>query len=305
MISATSVPLMMELVQSEHSKEEDIEFFNLEPHADYSGIENIKPLEVIEVEVDGNEDDGMANDTNKKLTAIFSAEQSAMKKKVYLEQNELSVKSTFEYEDLDVIYANEKVSLFSCDVLICSYLSNFPINLHSPHINIQVMALYDHALLPNPANPNKKGVLVLDISCPRVYVAGNLKDKADSIQELYRRQGVDIVVVTFSGRGISVKLPNEEWEDEKYRKSLIGTVLNEIDNKYGLEMPIAIFGYTKMCRGISFRSDKRVPTHMLLSLGRGHNISTIVQSLGRATFNGKTILNDNGFDSVTVLMTSR
>ena len=104
---------MMELVQSEHSKEEGIEFFNLEPHADYSGIENIKPLEVIEVVEDGNEEDSMADHTNKKLTAIFSAEQSAMKKKVYLEQNELSVKSTFEYEDLDVIYANEKVSLCS------------------------------------------------------------------------------------------------------------------------------------------------------------------------------------------------
>ena len=133
MISATSVPLMMELVQSEHSKEEDIEFFNLEPHADYSGIENIKPLEVIEVEEDGTEEDGMADDTNKKLTAIFSAEQSAMKKKVYLEQNELSVKSTFEYEDLNVIYANEKVSLCSCNVLKCSCLSNFPIYLHFPH----------------------------------------------------------------------------------------------------------------------------------------------------------------------------
>ena len=82
---------------------------------------------------DGNEEDSMADHTNKKLTAIFSAEQSAMKKKVYLEQNELSVKSTFEYEDLDVIYANEKVSLCSCDVLICSYLSNFPIYLHFPH----------------------------------------------------------------------------------------------------------------------------------------------------------------------------
>jgi len=110
MMSATSVPLMMELVQSEHSKEEDIEFFNLEPHSDYSGVENIKPLEVIEVEEeDGNGEDGMAVETNKKLTAIFSAEQSTMKKKVYLDQNELSAKSHVA-DDLEVIYANEKVS---------------------------------------------------------------------------------------------------------------------------------------------------------------------------------------------------
>ena len=112
-MSATSVPLMMELVQSEHSKEEDIEFFNLEPHADYSGVENIKPLEVIEVEEgNGNEEDCMAEETNKKLTAIFSAEQSAMKKKAYLDQNELSAKPHVT-DDLEVIYANEKVSFCS------------------------------------------------------------------------------------------------------------------------------------------------------------------------------------------------
>ena len=122
MMSATSVPLMMELVQSEHSKEEDIEFFNLEPHADYSGVENIKPLEVIEVEEDdGSEEDGMAEETSKKLTAIFSAEQNTMKKKVYLDQNELSAKPHVA-NDLEVIYANEKVSFRPCGgVLRCSY----------------------------------------------------------------------------------------------------------------------------------------------------------------------------------------
>ena len=214
MISATPVPLMMELVQSSHSKKEDILFFNLEPQDDYSGVENIKPLEI----------DG---------------------KKIYLDQNELSVRTTYtasEFGDLEVIYANEKV------------------------IN-----LYDHALLPDSASPNKKGILILDVSCPRVTAKGNLKDKANSMQELYKRKGQELIVITFSGRGISVKLPNNNewddaevntslWDDETYRNALIGTVLNDIDNKYGLDMPLAIFGYTKMCRGISFRSDKRVPT---------------------------------------------
>ena len=44
--------------------------------------------------------------------------------------------------------------------------------------------------------------------------------------------------------------------------------------------------------------------HMVLALGRGHNASNVVQTLGRATFNGRTVLNENGFDNVTVLMTS-
>ena len=41
-----------------------------------------------------------------------------------------------------------------------------------------------------------------------------------------------------------------------------------------------------------------------MSLGRGHNSSTIVQTLGRATFNGRNVQKDNGFDIVTVLTTS-
>lgn len=43
---------------------------------------------------------------------------------------------------------------------------------------------------------------------------------------------------------------------------------------------------------------------MLISLGRGHNISTVIQTAGRATFNGRNELEENGFENVTVLMTS-
>lgn len=41
---------------------------------------------------------------------------------------------------------------------------------------------------------------------------------------------------------------------------------------------------------------------MVMALGPGHNVSNVVQTLGRATFNGKSVLNDNGFEHVTVLM---
>ena len=36
-----------------------------------------------------------------------------------------------------------------------------------------------------------------------------------------------------------------------------------------------------------------------MALGRGHNVSNVVQTLGRATFNGRNVLNDNGFRNVT------
>ena len=40
---------------------------------------------------------------------------------------------------------------------------------------------------------------------------------------------------------------------------------------------------------------------MLLALGCGHNASNVVQAMGRATFNGKKVLNKNGFKNVTFL----
>ena len=59
-----------------------------------------------------------------------------------------------------------------------------------------------------------------------------------------------------------------------------------------------------MRRGLSCRSNRRVPTHMVLFLGKGHSMDNYVQSLGRGTFNGReSVLKANGFDHVTVLTT--
>ncbi|KAL7545564.1 hypothetical protein ACHAWF_008915 [Thalassiosira exigua] len=241
MISATPVPFMLDLINEMDKSADNIEFFNLEPQDEYVGIENIVPLEI----------DG---------------------KKVYLEQNELTYKSSYTFDGVTVCNANEK--------------------------NI---SLYDDALSDMD---NRKGVLVLDCSCPRVYAVNNIKDKATAVQELYRRRGKESIVITFSGRGIAVKYPHKDWDHESWRKKLIGDVLQHIDEAFGLGMPVFIFGYAKMRRGISFRSSNRVPTHMIMALGRGHNISNMVQTLGRITFNGRSVLKDNGFDGVTVLTTS-
>jgi len=70
-------------------------------------------------------------------------------------------------------------------------------------------------------------------------------------------------------------------------------VLNEVDGAVGLEVPIFLFGFAKMTRGISCRSDLRVPTHMILSLGIGHSIDKMIQAMGRGTFIGKSTLLQN------------
>lgn len=44
---------------------------------------------------------------------------------------------------------------------------------------------------------------------------------------------------------------------------------------------------------------------MLLSLGRGHNVSTLIQTLGRVTGNNRDVLNANDIACVTVLATDK
>ena len=53
----------------------------------------------------------------------------------------------------------------------------------------------------------------------------------------------------------SFSLTDTEWQ--KWRNSLIGDVIECLDELFGLNIPVFIFGYLKMRRGISFRSGRR------------------------------------------------
>lgn len=163
-----------------------------------------------------------------------------------------------------------------------------------PYFNMNCKRLFDNALHPNQNNQNRKGVLILNCSCPRVYAPDNIREQASEIQRLYRDECVHLVSVAFSGSGILVHFPPcETWDQgvdkmkesdalkamkinaiqyeelstavlnekpTKWPNTQIGTLLEFIDEFCGLKMPVVINGYTKMRRGISFRSDRRVPT---------------------------------------------
>jgi hypothetical protein len=129
-----------------------------------------------------------------------------------------------------------------------------------------------------------------------VYVDNNVRDKGKALQKIYLNRGIDIISITFTGSGILIRLPpnlttttakkinlddeikinveigeltcqknapeiwsfflkSTEWQ--KWRNSLIGEVIESLDVVFGLSVPIFIFGYTKMRRGISFRSSHR------------------------------------------------
>jgi hypothetical protein len=71
--------------------------------------------------------------------------------------------------------------------------------------------------------------------------------------------------------------------------------LNAIDKHpdLGLSMPVVIFGYYNLDRSISFRSDRRVPTHMIMLPGSGQANQTVRQTAGRATYKGRRLLKEN------------
>ena len=189
------------------------------------------------------------------------------------------------------------------------------------------------------SSPN---ALLLDITNNRVHTENNVKMKASRVQEhMKKKYNYDIAVVINIGEGPSLRLPGERWVklDKKIKVSQVLDSIREgmnLDNdesdedfvpeedddreaskptvssgdnagddttNKGFSGPIFVFGYSLMRRSISYRGTYDVPTHIILQMGEGHNIENVVQALGRATFIGRGLLNNNGFNHVKVLMT--
>jgi hypothetical protein len=150
---------------------------------------------------------------------------------------------------------------------------------------------------------NKKGVLLLDCTASRVTVDCNIFQKAVGVQNHYAVQGKLMVVMVFVGTGIYVRRPSfENGRCIPSTMKTIADVINQLDGEYGLTVPIFVFGWTKMRRCISYRSDKRVQTHLVLQLGINQSDESYIQALGRGSFNGlRTVLKENGHSHVTVL----
>lgn len=166
-----------------------------------------------------------------------------------------------------------------------------------PYTSEAMLQLFDKRL-----KAKKKGELILVATNPRVYAANNVIVQAASIQNHYRSQGSDMAVLVAFGRGMEVRLPGyAKGRFIRRRLKTISEVIEQVDKIVGLETPIAIFGYSRMCRCVSFRTSSRVPTAMILSRGPGYSLEDFIQALGRATFNGLSVLRDNGHDKVTIL----
>lgn len=111
--------------------------------------------------------------------------------------------------------------------------------------------------------------------------SGNMFEQASGLQNFLALLGIDIVVIVLRGgvSGVSVRKPGGECE-AKDDGIDVCDVIEEIDNDCGLKMPISI--HTMLAkRGISFRSPRRVPTHMVVYMGTGYDMPTTRQAYGR------------------------
>ena len=130
---------------------------------------------------------------------------------------------------------------------------------------------------PVRASANKRVVYFIDL--PRKHVAAEVGDLLKWMEK---------------GGPLPRKARADTPEaDKRVHASLPGSLAGH---------PFAVLGYSMMVRGDSFRSDTRLPTHMVNSMSNATSLDRLVQSAGRASFQGLKQLLDSGFGRVRVLM---
>jgi hypothetical protein len=273
-ISATPLPSLISL--SKDGRE--IEMIKLGVDKDYCGVTAMRPLS------SGGKDLYLDMDPDQKQDYRVGVP--------YLDPKNLKLKRY----DTDRLFPSSVRSLSPKETESLSFTLNGR-QENIPCTNEKVMKLYDDAL-----SGSKKGVLLLDATVSKVNVDDNIFQKAACIQNQYAQKGKKMVVVCFVGSGIHFRRPGYlNGRKVAGRQISISDVLNKLDELFGLEMPFFVFGYTKMRRCMSYRSERRVTTHMLICLGNGYSIESFIQAIGRATFNGTKQLKGNGHPHVTVL----
>ena len=88
--------------------------------------------------------------------------------------------------------------------------------------------------------------------------------------------------------------------DGKAVKPTLDCILQKLDEQLGggsaeagLKVPVILYGYTMLNRGISCRSNLRVPTHLMMALGAAMSQEKCVQGGGRLLGEFKSLLRKN------------
>jgi hypothetical protein len=141
-----------------------------------------------------------------------------------------------------------------------------------------------------------KGALVLVDTCAWVDASKNkcIFHQASGVQDFFVTFGQgDFIAIVVHAEKVYYRLPGHSHSFE-CRRSLC-ELINEIDSnkKYSLGMAVVVFGYYAMKRSRSFRSNKRVPTAMIINLGDAQSNESVRQAAGRLTFKGRKLLLHN------------
>lgn len=276
-VSATPIPTMLSLGDM------DVRMLQIGSHTtEYSGLEDMKPMQ------DDEGNDVCLGGGNCAYQSGVDYSHAGGDDLMQNDENPIFPRGDDDVLDLECRQGLDDLPDLEFKFPTCEERS------YIPYSDEKQMMLYDDAM------SGKSGVLLLDSTASRVSVYDNIFDKAACVQNYYRQHGKDMVVVVCIGRGIYVRRPG--FLQGRFTKKTISEVISVLDMEYGLEMPIFVFGYSKMRRCVSYRSKLRVPTHMVLMLGGGYSIESFIQAIGRGTFNGKnSVLKANGHRHVIVL----
>ena len=141
--------------------------------------------------------------------------------------------------------------------------------------------------------PKCKGMLALIDTCPYVNTTKNIFRQAAGVQDYFFHIGKKVIAIVVHADFLFYRLGGHAYAIECKRS--LSELIDSIDSskKYGLKTPIMIFGYYSMKRSRSFRSAKRVPSSMIVLLGDGQSNESNRQAMGRLTFIGLDILQQN------------
>eukprot|EP00956_Cyclotella_meneghiniana_P011335 scaffold15938_cov27-Cyclotella_meneghiniana.AAC.1 len=185
------------------------------------------------------------------------------------------------------------------------FLNPGDLNYKNKFINNTLLEFIDSALYEK----DRRGTLVIVNLNDRVNAPGNVFEQASEVQNYFEGKNKEFIGITITttskqnGRAAPIMIKYPGAMAPFYRGESMWQVLDEINEEWGLDIPIVVFGFSQLTRGRSISSAKRVVTHIAVMRGNGHNLGNTFQAVGRGAYQGKDTLQSNGYDHVTILTT--
>lgn len=171
----------------------------------------------------------------------------------------------------------------------------FPKCNHIPAWDKQCNKLVESAFEDN-SKSDRTGVLILVLTLPWVEKKSkNIFQQAAGVQDFFGAKGFALISVVVHAGKIFYRFPGLRYpyQCRAFGIDQYGEFLGEIDEKFGLKVPVIVFGYHALKRSTSWRSKTRVPTHLIMYHREGQSIENVVQAAGRATGNFRKVLFKN------------